>query len=54
MWMGGEAAKEGSVLDSLAPSQGGLRIGAGGNLDAAGFWSGLIDEIRIYDQAMAP
>jgi hypothetical protein len=51
---GAEAAKDGSFLDLLAPSRGGLRIGAGGNPDAADFRSGLIDEIRMYDRAMAP
>jgi hypothetical protein len=32
----------------------GLYIGAGKNLDATSFWSGLIDDIRIYNQAVSP
>jgi len=51
---GAEVAKDQSAHDSLSPSQGGLHIGANGNLDVGGFWSGLIDEIRVYRQAVAP
>ncbi|MHC4174663.1 MAG: hypothetical protein ACYTBX_20030 [Planctomycetota bacterium] len=32
----------------------GLQIGAGKNLDAASFFSGLIDDVRIYNQAITP
>ena len=39
---------------SLAASQGGLYIGAGKNLEAGSFWSGLIDDVRIYDRAITP
>lgn len=35
-------------------STGGLNIGTGKNLDAGTFWSGLIDDIRIYNQAVKP
>jgi len=49
-----EVARDDSPLNSLASSQGGLYIGAGEDLDLAGFWSGFVDEIRIYDQAVAP
>jgi hypothetical protein len=38
----------------LAGSQGGLYIGAGKNLEAGSFWSGLIDDVRIYDRAVSP
>jgi len=37
-----------------ASSTGGLNIGAGKNLDAGTFWSGLIDEVRIYSRAVKP
>ena len=47
-------AKDDGPVHSFVPSQGGLRVGADGNVDVAGFWSGSIDEIRIYDQAVAP
>jgi len=39
---------------SLAASQGGLYIGAGEGLEAGSFWSGLIDDVRIYDRAVTP
>jgi len=34
-----------------ASSTGGLNIGTGKNLDAGTFWSGLIDDVRIYNYA---
>lgn len=40
--------------DVLKSSGGGLYIGAGSNLAPASFWSGLIDDVRIYDQAVMP
>jgi hypothetical protein len=39
---------------NLAPSTGGLYIGAGSTLAAGSFWSGLIDDVRIYDRAVTP
>ncbi|MHC4630608.1 MAG: LamG-like jellyroll fold domain-containing protein, partial [Planctomycetota bacterium] len=38
----------------LGSSEGGLYIGAGDSLDAASFFSGLIDDVRIYDRAVKP
>ncbi|HUV63448.1 MAG TPA: LamG-like jellyroll fold domain-containing protein [Sedimentisphaerales bacterium] len=38
----------------LAISNDGLNIGAGKNLDPGTFWSGLIDDVRIYNRAMTP
>jgi len=38
----------------LAGSIGGLHIGAGKGLEAVSFWSGLIDDVRIYDRAVKP
>jgi len=49
---GAEVANDSNKLWSLLPSDGGLHIGAGKTLDAAEFWSGLIDDIRIYDHAL--
>jgi len=40
--------------DSLGESQGGLYIGGGKNLEADSFWTGLIDDVRIYDRAVQP
>jgi N-acetylneuraminic acid mutarotase len=38
----------------LWPATGGLYIGAGNALQAATFWSGLIDDVRIYNRAVTP
>jgi N-acetylneuraminic acid mutarotase len=38
----------------LAGSAGGLHIGAGATLGPGTFWSGLIDEVRIYNRAVKP
>ena len=38
----------------FAGSVGGLYIGAGNNLEPGSFWSGLIDDVRIYDRAITP
>jgi len=47
-----EVAKD--TQGTLAGSTGGLCIGAGKNLEAGSFWSGLIDDVRIYDRAIKP
>jgi hypothetical protein len=39
-------------LTMLESADGGLYIGAGNTPDAAGFFSGLIDDVRIYDKAL--
>jgi len=39
---------------SLEGSVGGLHIGAGKALDPGSFWSGLIDDVRIYDRTITP
>jgi len=39
---------------SLAASSGSLHIGAGKNLGTTAFWSGLIDDVRIYNRAVQP
>jgi hypothetical protein len=51
---GAEVANDNSALRKLLSSDGGLHIGAGKTLDAAEFWSGLIDDVRIYDRAVTP
>lgn len=35
-------------------SNGGLYLGVGETLDGATFFSGLIDDVRIYDAALTP
>ncbi|MCJ7777588.1 MAG: LamG domain-containing protein, partial [Sedimentisphaerales bacterium] len=47
-----EVAKD--TQTSLTSSTGGLYIGAGSNLAAGSFWSGLIDDVRIYNRAVTP
>jgi hypothetical protein len=51
---GVEVAK--GTQSTLAGLAGGLYIGAGsaGRGEAGSFWSGLIDDIKIYDRAVAP
>jgi len=39
---------------NLAGSAGNLSIGAGSTMSPAGFWKGLIDDVRIYDRAVKP
>jgi len=39
---------------TLAYSTAGLHIGSGSTLDAGSFWSGLIDDVRIYNRAITP
>jgi len=49
---GAEVARD--TQSGLESSEGGLYIGAGSTLDAANFWTGLIDDVRIYDRAITP
>ena len=49
---GAEVAK--GTQAKPAGSTGGLYIGAGKGLEAGSFWSGLIDDVRIYDRAIKP
>jgi hypothetical protein len=49
---GAEVAKDADIAGGFG-SDGGLYIGAGKALDAASFFSGLIDDIRIYDEVLS-
>jgi L-ascorbate metabolism protein UlaG (beta-lactamase superfamily) len=49
---GAEAAKDAGALAPLKSATGGLNIGAAKTLEAGTFFSGLIDDIRIYNVAM--
>ena len=42
------------ALSELEGSEGGLHIGAGSHLEAGTFWSGMIDDVRIYDRVILP
>ncbi|MHC4594939.1 MAG: Kelch repeat-containing protein [Planctomycetota bacterium] len=49
---GAEVAKDN--LPPLRGTDGGLYIGAGENLEPGSFFSGLIDDVRIYNRAITP
>ena len=48
-----EVAKDSNPINPLKDSNGGLYIGANKNLDAGTFFSGLIDDVRIYNKALS-
>jgi hypothetical protein len=50
---GVEVTKDATPLPSLASINDGLYFGAGKNLEAGTFFSGLIDDVRIYDKALS-
>jgi len=49
-----KVAEDSGSLANLVSSNTGLNLGAGRNRSAGTFWSGLIDDIRIYDHAITP
>ena len=49
---GMEVAKDANPLTSLNNSDGGLCIGTNKNLDAGTYFSGLIDDVRIYNEVL--
>ena len=50
---GAEVARDTDVVGGV-DSNGGLYFGAGKTLDAGSFFSGLIDDVRIYNRAVIP
>ncbi|HCO93554.1 MAG TPA: hypothetical protein DIU00_06320 [Phycisphaerales bacterium] len=48
-----DVARDANSLASLKNSDGGLYIGVNKNLDAGMFFSGLIDDVRIYNKALS-
>jgi hypothetical protein len=42
------------TAEHLEPSSGVLNIGTGTNMEAGTFWSGLIDDVRIYNRVVVP
>jgi N-acetylneuraminic acid mutarotase len=42
------------ALDSLEQAKGDLNIGVGVDFQAESFWSGLIDDVRIYNRVVIP
>jgi hypothetical protein len=49
-----EVAKDNAAQSQLKSATGGLYFGAGKSLDPASFFSGLIDDVRIYNRAVTP
>ena len=49
-----EVAKDNNTLTSLENSDGGLYIGVNKNRDAGTYFSGLIDDVRIYNRVISP
>jgi hypothetical protein len=49
---GVEVAKDATAQNQLKSATGGLYIGVGKNLEAGTFFSGLIDDVRIYNIAL--
>jgi hypothetical protein len=49
-----EVARDTQAQASLEAAYGGLYFGAGSTLDAGSFFSGLIDDVRIYNRAVMP
>ena len=47
-----EVAKD--AQDGLQPAIGGLYIGTGKAMETGTYWSGLIDDVRIYNRAVSP
>jgi len=42
------------TLIGLDDSNGGLLIGANRSLEAGTFWSGMIDDVRVYNRIVQP
>jgi hypothetical protein len=49
---GAEVAKDAAALSYTVPCDGSLYLGVGKTLDAETFFSGLIDDVRIYNKAL--
>jgi hypothetical protein len=49
-----EVAKDAEALSDLETEEGGLYFGVGSILAPGTFFSGLIDDIRIYNRAVSP
>lgn len=51
---GAEVAKDTAPLSGLESAEGGLYFGAGSTLAPGTFFSGLIDDVRIYNRVVSP
>ena len=53
LYVDDEAVAQDTQAD-LSGSEGGLYIGTGSALDEGTFWTGLIDDVRIYNRVITP
>jgi hypothetical protein len=53
LYVDGVQVAEDATAVSGVPSDGGMYIGASKDLEAASFFSGMIDDVRIYNQALS-
>jgi hypothetical protein len=53
LYVDGVMVAEDTTVVAGMPSDGGLHIGAGKDLNAVSFFSGLIDDVRIYNKALS-
>lgn len=53
LYVDGMLVAEDTSIVAGNPSDGGLHIGASKDLDASTFFSGMIDDVRIYNQALS-
>jgi hypothetical protein len=51
---GVEVARDATALPAMEGSEGGLYLGVGNSLASGTFFSGLIDDIRLYNRAVQP
>jgi hypothetical protein len=51
---GAEVAKDAEPLSDLESAEGGLYFGVGSTLAPNTFFSGLIDDVRIYNRVVKP
>lgn len=51
---GVEVAKDAAPLSALKGAEGGLYFGVGSSLAPGSYFSGLIDDVRIYNRAVKP
>ena len=49
-----KVAEDSGTLANLVSSDKGLYLGSGRNRSSGTFWSGLIDDVRIYNRAVSP
>ena len=53
LYVDGVLVAEDTSVVSGAPSEGGLYIGASKDLEAGSFFSGMIDDVHVYDRTLS-